>query len=177
MSLYFVLFMIYVFMIFWHSVCVALDCAVCNRCVVPHCHRSHSIRAHPQVLHFIEALHVVKNNLFPTPPLFRLIQEQSNTDWREMYQVHQSFRMFVKQTKHAAGAEWCVCVLTCMRLRMYTHDFHTFWSIHSKKNRKKIAKRNTVYPATNYQTYSTIGTKDGEFRAGICRNLESVILP
>eukprot|EP00667_Euglena_gracilis_P021074 EG_transcript_22952 len=40
-----------------------------------------------KVLHFIEALHVVKNNLFPTPPLFRLIQEQSNTDWREMYQV------------------------------------------------------------------------------------------
>lgn len=120
MSLYFVLFMIYVFMIFWHSVCVALDCAVCNRCVVPHCHRSHSIRAHPQVLHFIEALHVVKNNLFPTPPLFRLIQEQSNTDWREMYQVHQSFRMFVRQTKHAASAEWCVCTYMHASAYVYT---------------------------------------------------------
>ena len=38
-------------------------------------------------LHFIEDLHVVKDNLFPIPPLFKLIQEQSGTDWKEMYQV------------------------------------------------------------------------------------------
>src|SRR5690606_6311465 len=43
--------------------------------------------AQTKILHFIENLHVVKDNLFPIPPLFRLIQEQSGTDWNEMYQV------------------------------------------------------------------------------------------
>ena len=40
-----------------------------------------------KVLHFIDNLHIIKDNLFPIPPLFRIIQEQSNTDWKEMYQV------------------------------------------------------------------------------------------
>jgi len=43
--------------------------------------------AQTKVLHFIENLHVIKDNLFETPPLFRLIQEQSATDWKEMYKV------------------------------------------------------------------------------------------
>ncbi|MEO9510545.1 MAG: AIR synthase related protein [Flavobacteriaceae bacterium] len=43
--------------------------------------------AQTKVLHFIENLHVIKSSLFPIPPLFKLIQEQSNTDWKEMYQV------------------------------------------------------------------------------------------
>lgn len=43
--------------------------------------------AQTKVLHFIEGLHVVKNNLFEVPPLFRLIHEQSGTDWKEMYKV------------------------------------------------------------------------------------------
>lgn len=43
--------------------------------------------AQTKVLHFIESLHVIKDNLFPIPPLFKLIQEQSKTDWKEMYQV------------------------------------------------------------------------------------------
>ncbi|RZJ35541.1 MAG: phosphoribosylformylglycinamidine cyclo-ligase [Flavobacterium sp.] len=43
--------------------------------------------AQTKVLHFIDSGHVIKNNLFPVPPLFRLIQEQSGTDWKEMYQV------------------------------------------------------------------------------------------
>ncbi len=43
--------------------------------------------AQTKVLHFIDNLHVVKDNLFPTPPLFRLIHEQSGTDWKEMYTV------------------------------------------------------------------------------------------
>ena len=43
--------------------------------------------AQTKILHFIEDLHVVKNNLFEVPPLFKMIQEQSNTDWKEMYQV------------------------------------------------------------------------------------------
>ena len=43
--------------------------------------------AQTKVLHFVEGVHVIKDNLFPVPPLFKLIQEQSKTDWREMYQV------------------------------------------------------------------------------------------
>ena len=43
--------------------------------------------AQTKILHFIDDLHVIKDNLFNTPPLFKLIQEQSQTDWREMYQV------------------------------------------------------------------------------------------
>jgi len=43
--------------------------------------------AQTKILHFIDNLHVIKDNLFDTPPLFNLIQEQSQTDWREMYQV------------------------------------------------------------------------------------------
>ncbi|WP_268223040.1 AIR synthase related protein [Sinomicrobium oceani] len=43
--------------------------------------------AQTKILHFVENLHVIKDNLFEVPPLFRLIQEQSGTDWKEMYQV------------------------------------------------------------------------------------------
>jgi phosphoribosylformylglycinamidine cyclo-ligase len=43
--------------------------------------------AQTKVLHFVKNLHVIKDNLFPIPPLFKLIQEQSQTDWKEMYQV------------------------------------------------------------------------------------------
>lgn len=40
-----------------------------------------------KVLHFVNDVHVIKNNLFETPPLFKLIQQESKTDWREMYKV------------------------------------------------------------------------------------------
>ena len=43
--------------------------------------------AQTKVLHFIDNLHVIKNNLFDVPPLFRLIQKESGTDWAEMYKV------------------------------------------------------------------------------------------
>jgi len=50
--------------------------------------------AQTKILHFLPAgrqgvqnLHIIKDNLFPVPPLFTLIQEQSKTDWKEMYQV------------------------------------------------------------------------------------------
>lgn len=43
--------------------------------------------AQTKILHFIDNLHVVKDELFETPPLFKLIQEESGTDWKEMYQV------------------------------------------------------------------------------------------
>ncbi|WP_166963749.1 AIR synthase related protein [Yeosuana marina] len=43
--------------------------------------------AQTKILHFIKNLHIIKDNMFPVPPLFKLIQEQSKTDWKEMYQV------------------------------------------------------------------------------------------
>ncbi len=43
--------------------------------------------AQTKILHFIKDLHIIKDNMFEVPPLFKLIQEQSKTDWKEMYQV------------------------------------------------------------------------------------------
>ena len=43
--------------------------------------------AQTKVLHFVENVHIIKNNLFPIPPLFKLIQEESGTEWKEMYKV------------------------------------------------------------------------------------------
>jgi len=40
-----------------------------------------------KILHFADNLHVIKDNLFPLPPLFRIIHEQSDTGWKEMYQI------------------------------------------------------------------------------------------
>jgi len=43
--------------------------------------------AQTKVLHFVENLHIIKDNMFPLPPLFKMIQEQSGTEWQEMYKV------------------------------------------------------------------------------------------
>ena len=43
--------------------------------------------AQTKVLHFVENLHIIKDNMFPLPPLFKMIQEQSGTEWKEMYKV------------------------------------------------------------------------------------------
>jgi len=43
--------------------------------------------AQTKILHFIDALHVIKDNLFETPPLFKMIQKESDTSWKEMYEV------------------------------------------------------------------------------------------
>lgn len=43
--------------------------------------------AQTKILHFIDNMHVIKDNLFPVPPLFKLIQQESKTNWKEMYQV------------------------------------------------------------------------------------------
>ena len=43
--------------------------------------------AQTKILHFVDGVHVIKDNLFPIPPLFRTIQEQSGTEWKEMYKV------------------------------------------------------------------------------------------
>jgi phosphoribosylformylglycinamidine cyclo-ligase len=43
--------------------------------------------AQTKILHFVDNVHVIKDNLFDVPPLFKVIQEQSQTGWKEMYQV------------------------------------------------------------------------------------------
>jgi len=43
--------------------------------------------AQTKVLHFVDNVHVIKDNMFPVPPLFSIIHEQSGTDWKEMYKV------------------------------------------------------------------------------------------
>lgn len=43
--------------------------------------------AQTKILHFVNQLHIVKNNLFDVPPLFNIIQEESKTEWKEMYKV------------------------------------------------------------------------------------------
>ena len=43
--------------------------------------------AQTKILHFVDNLHIVKDNLFPVPPLFDMIQKESKTDWQEMYKV------------------------------------------------------------------------------------------
>ena len=59
--------------------------------------------AQTKVLHFVKDVHVIKNNLFPIPPLFKLIQEQSKTDWKEMYQVFNcGHRMEIYVPEHVA---------------------------------------------------------------------------
>jgi phosphoribosylformylglycinamidine cyclo-ligase len=58
-----------------------------------------------KILHFIENLHVVKDNLFQLPPLFRIIHEQSGTDWREMYQVFNMGHRFEIYTDRRSVAE------------------------------------------------------------------------
>jgi phosphoribosylformylglycinamidine cyclo-ligase len=40
-----------------------------------------------KILHFVDQLHIIKDNLFETPPLFNLIQKESGTPWKEMYKV------------------------------------------------------------------------------------------
>jgi len=43
--------------------------------------------AQTKILHFVDRLHIIKDNMFPIPPLFKLIKEESGTDWEEMYKV------------------------------------------------------------------------------------------
>ncbi|NCC99584.1 MAG: phosphoribosylformylglycinamidine cyclo-ligase [Bacteroidia bacterium] len=65
--------------------------------------------AQTKVLHFVENVHVIKDNLFPIPPLFKTIQEQSGTDWSEMYKVfNMGHRMEVYVS--AADAERVIAI-------------------------------------------------------------------
>lgn len=59
--------------------------------------------AQTKVLHFVDNLRIVKDNMLPTPPLFRMIQEESGTDWKEMYKVfNMGHRMEIYVDEEAA---------------------------------------------------------------------------
>jgi phosphoribosylformylglycinamidine cyclo-ligase len=61
--------------------------------------------AQTKVLHFADRVHIVKDKLFPVPPLFRMIQEESGTSWKEMYQVfNMGHRFEIYTDEKAAGA-------------------------------------------------------------------------
>lgn len=60
--------------------------------------------AQTKILHFVNNLHVIKDNLFDVPPLFRLIQQESQTEWKEMYQVfNMGHRMELYVDERIAG--------------------------------------------------------------------------
>jgi phosphoribosylformylglycinamidine cyclo-ligase len=60
--------------------------------------------AQTKIMHFVEHKRIIKNNLFPIPPLFRLIQEQSGAEWKEMYKVfNMGHRMEVYTSPENAG--------------------------------------------------------------------------
>ena len=58
-----------------------------------------------KVMHFIDNMHIVKDNLFPLPPLFRIIQEQSGTPWKEMYKVFNMGHRFEIYTDEKNASE------------------------------------------------------------------------
>jgi phosphoribosylformylglycinamidine cyclo-ligase len=61
--------------------------------------------AQTKVLHFVDNVHVIKDNMFPVPPLFRIIQEQSGTDWKEMYKVFNMGHRFEIYTSPTVAEE------------------------------------------------------------------------
>jgi phosphoribosylformylglycinamidine cyclo-ligase len=66
--------------------------------------------AQTKVLHFIEDLHIIKDSLFEVPPLFKLIQEQSKTDWKEMYKVfNMGHRMEIYVSEKNAAEIISIC--------------------------------------------------------------------
>jgi phosphoribosylformylglycinamidine cyclo-ligase len=66
--------------------------------------------AQTKVLNFVDDMMIVKNNLFETPPLFRMIQEESGTDWKEMYQVfNMGHRMEIYLEEKYASAIIDIC--------------------------------------------------------------------
>ncbi|WP_372949729.1 AIR synthase related protein [Mariniphaga sp.] len=61
--------------------------------------------AQTKVLHFVENVHVIKDNMFPVPTLFEIIQEQSGTNWQEMYKVFNMGHRFEIYTNPAVAQE------------------------------------------------------------------------
>jgi len=61
--------------------------------------------AQTKVLHFVDNVHVIKDNMFTVPPLFSIIQEQSGTDWKEMYKVFNMGHRFEIYTRKDVAQE------------------------------------------------------------------------
>jgi len=61
--------------------------------------------AQTKVLHFAQQVHIIKDNLFPLPPLFKMIQEESGTGWKEMYQVFNMGHRFEIYTDEKSAGE------------------------------------------------------------------------
>ena len=61
--------------------------------------------AQTKVLHFAGEVHIIKDHLFPLPPLFKMIQEESGTDWKEMYQVFNMGHRFEIYTDEGTAQE------------------------------------------------------------------------
>ncbi|AVI51358.1 phosphoribosylformylglycinamidine cyclo-ligase [Pukyongia salina] len=61
--------------------------------------------AQTKILHFVENLHIIKDSMFDIPPLFKLIQEESGTDWKEMYQVFNMGHRMELYVSEAVAAE------------------------------------------------------------------------
>jgi len=59
--------------------------------------------AQTKALHFAGPVHIIKDNLFPVPPLFRMIQEESHTSWKEMYQVFNMGHRFEIYTNESSA--------------------------------------------------------------------------
>ena len=66
--------------------------------------------AQTKVMNFMEDVEVIKDNLFPLPPLFQLIQRSSATDWKEMYQV---FNMGHRMEVYLPESEAQRCIEIC----------------------------------------------------------------
>lgn len=58
-----------------------------------------------KILHFVDNIHIIKDKLFDTPPLFKMIQSESGTDWREMYQVFNMGHRMEVYTDEDSAAE------------------------------------------------------------------------
>jgi len=81
--------------------------------------------AQTKVLHFVEGVHIIKDNLFPVPPLFRIIQEQSGTSWQEMYQVfNMGHRMELYVTPESAAGLIAISGSFNMDARIIGHVEH-----------------------------------------------------
>jgi phosphoribosylformylglycinamidine cyclo-ligase len=61
--------------------------------------------AQTKVLHYIDNLHIIKDNMFPVPDLFKIIQEESGTGWKEMYKVFNMGHRFEIYTSHGVADE------------------------------------------------------------------------
>ncbi len=61
--------------------------------------------AQTKVLHFAEKVHIIKDNMFEVPPLFKIIQQESQTDWKEMYQVFNMGHRFEFYTDQETASE------------------------------------------------------------------------